>query len=144
MAGKFNQDRAEAIVQRNALLAAGAGVADPTPGGFDVPIMIGLWATMLFELADVYHVQFDKKAFKIVAKSALKAALLFLVGSKTFTTILKYTGIFTLPAVLANGALNYGFTLAVGKLYMGAWQEGWTPTEADLNRVLEDIAKGKA
>lgn len=143
MWASFDEDKANKLIQRKALWAAGWGVWDPTPGGADVPAMVVLWTSMLFDLAKIYRVEFDQKAFKIMAKQALQAAGLMFIGLKTFAGIMKYTGFLTWAGMAINGSMNYAFTYAIGKLYQQAFREGWEPTEADIKEALENARKNK-
>lgn len=129
-------ERANAEINMAATLAGGAGAANPIPLVGDVGILVMTWAGLLFRMAKLYGVEFDERAFRILAKEALRSVGIYAAGTLFFIGITKYTGVGTVPAAAANFALNFAFTKAVGHLYQNAWKQG---KEIDLDDLKEVI-----
>jgi uncharacterized protein (DUF697 family) len=99
--------------------SAGLAGAVGVPGAFaahgDVPILIGIWTTLLVRLAFLAGKDLDKgKAAKIVA-GVLLAIGGFAGGVKLMTTAIAYTGIGTIPAMVANAGANATLTYFFGR-----------------------------
>ena len=114
-----------------------AGFADPTPGGLDVPYMIGAWSGMLVTIAAFYDIPINPKSITNTLTSALGTAALYVGGAKLFATALKYTGVGTLAGCIINAILNGVFTCRVGGLYKSCWAKGdeW-PTVKEISNAL--------
>ena len=133
--------RANGIIYGASFGAAMAGAANPVPLAGDVAILIGAWGSMLLTLAGIYGERFDMSTFKQGALQALASVYLYLAGTLLFIGITKYTGVGTVPAMIANAILNFGFTMAVGYMYKDAWENNRTPSAADLEFALNDAAE---
>jgi uncharacterized protein (DUF697 family) len=99
--------------------SAGLAGAVGVPGAFvahaDVPILVGIWITLLVRLAVLAGKDLDKgKAAKIVA-GVLLATGGFAGGVKLMTTAIAYTGVGTVPAVIANAGANATLTYFFGR-----------------------------
>lgn len=123
-----------------AISTATAGFLDPTPGGFDCPFMVGVWATMLVGLGVHYNIDVNKKALVNTLTSALGCSALYIGGAKLFATALKYTGLGTIAGCIVNAVLNGVFTCRVGGIYKNCWSKGdkW-PTAKEIADALINI-----
>ena len=139
----MEQKNNKATVEINmaAVIAGGAGAANPIPLVGDVVILISVWAAMLIRLARIYEVEFDEKAEKILLRQTLRSVGWYIGGTMAFIGITKLTGVGTVPAMAANAALNSAFTKAVGHMYQQAWIEGRQPSKSDLGEALRKAAK---
>jgi len=95
--------------------AAGAvGVPGAFGAHLDLMAITAIWATLLVMLADQAGSSLDKaKAAKIVA-AILAGITFFGTGFKLANTYFAYTGIGTIPAVIANVGANAGITYLFG------------------------------
>ena len=136
-------EKANAEINMAAVIASGAGAANPIPLAGDVVILIGIWSAMLFRMAKIYEVEFDEKGTNILLKQAFRSVGWYALGTMFFVGITKSTGIGTGPAMVANAGLNFAFTKAVGHMYQQAWIEGRTPTKDELIQGLQNAHKGQ-
>jgi len=133
----------------SAVTAGAIGV----PGAFgahaDVPLLAGIWATLLVLLAKDAGAELDKaKATKIVAAIFLGISF-FGTGFKLANTYFAYTVIGTLPAIIANVGANGSITYLFGKAAARAFlAEGATgPAEsigANILAIMVAMLKGNS
>jgi len=119
---KSKDENAEALIAIAIGTTAVAGFFDPTPGGIDVPVIIGAWATMLAGMANIYGMDFDRNNFTRVASAGLGSAGMFTLGTKALTWILKMTGFGWIAGGGINAFLNGIFTWRVGRAYQKAFK----------------------
>lgn len=131
--------KANAEINMAATIAAAAGVANPIPLAGDVVALVAIWTGMLISTARIYEIEIDERSIRIALKQAWRSLGWYAAGTISFITIVKWTGVFTVPAAAANGALNAAFTKAVGHMYQQAWIEGWdSPSQEDLDGALKN------
>ncbi len=58
-----NDIKANRLIKTAIVVTAAAGAIDFTPGGIDVPVIIGAWGTMLGGMAVLYDARFDLGEF---------------------------------------------------------------------------------
>ena len=124
-------EQVNAVIVKSSTVTAVAGFADPTPGGVDVPVIIGAWVVMLGRIAKIYDVPFDANAVKNVLVQAVGGVSLFMAGTKVLTWLLKMTGVGWLGGGLINAVLNGWFTLQIGRMYKTCWRRGSVSPSAD-------------
>lgn len=132
-------NNANLLIYAVATKAAVAGALNPVPLVGDVGILVFLWTGLLTGLAVNYKVDFDKGIFQTTVIQVIQSVGIYAIGTFLFIGILKYTGIGTTLAMIVNGALNFGFTLAVGKMYQNAWKNNKNPDAKDLEDVLKNV-----
>lgn len=82
--------------------------------GVDLLIIAGAWVVMVVRLASqAGHVMSKARARKLCTAIAVSMGG-FLGGTKAAITAFAYTGIGTIPAMVANGGLNGVITYVVG------------------------------
>jgi uncharacterized protein (DUF697 family) len=128
----------KATIVRCSMGAAGVGI----PGAFaahgDLVAIGAIWTTMLIRLATHAGENLENsKATKIVA-GVFAGIGLFKVGFKLANTYFAFTGVGTLPAMIANASVNGGVTYlfgrASGKLFLS---EGFRDsTESIVQNLL--------
>lgn len=133
--------KANEIIWGAASTAAIAGAFNPVPFAGDIAILITTWVVMLGSLASVYNTSFNESAFRVAAWEALKSAGLYVLGTLSFIYALKFTGMGTLPAALANATLNFGFTMGVGFMYKKAWRNNAEPDTDEMEKVLKEVVE---
>jgi uncharacterized protein (DUF697 family) len=126
----------DAIIYGAASTLAVVGFFNPVPL-LDAVFILGTWAGMLTTLAGTYGVEFNAKAFMTLLKQILLSIGAYALGVLSFLTVIKWTGIGTLPAAIANAGLNFTFTWAVGNLYREAWAEGREPASDEIEQRLK-------
>lgn len=132
-------DDAEVLIWAAASGAAVAGALNPVPFVGDGIVLITAWITMLTGIAKIYEVSFNAKTFRIGALQAFKSIMLYAVGTLSFIYLLKYTGVGTIAAAIANAALNFGFTAGIGFMYKEAWENDEEPTTKDIGELLKNV-----
>jgi uncharacterized protein (DUF697 family) len=135
--------RANAVILGAAAGLAVAGFVNPIPL-LDGVYIATAWAGMLASLAPICGVKFDKTAFMTAIKAVFFSLGAYLVGVYAFLTIIKWTGVGTFPAAIVNAALNFSFTVGVGKVYENAWSEGREPGSDEIAsqfRTMIDLVK---
>lgn len=115
----------------------GVGLFSAFAAHADVAVITGAWATMLVTLAVQAGHSLDKdKALKIVAGVLLGVGGL-VGGTKLATTYFAYTGVGTIPAMLANASANATLTYLVGKAAATAFLE--TETLGTASSIVGSI-----
>lgn len=114
----------QATIIRRSLAAGGIGIPGAFGAHLDVAPIAVVWTEMLVRLAGQARREMDKaKAAKIVA-GVLAGIGIFKVGFKAANTYFAYTGIGTVPAVLANvgvnGVATYLFGRACAQLFLSS------------------------
>ena len=94
---KAQDKAANRIIKQSVYAAMAAGALDPTPGGFDVTVMVLALARGNAAMSDIYEVTFDQDTFVELMKHALVTAGAFYVGLKGWSWFLKMTGIGFMP-----------------------------------------------
>jgi uncharacterized protein (DUF697 family) len=133
-----NNTTANAVIFGAAGTVAVAGFLNPVPL-LDYAYIFAAWAGMLATLAPVCGAKFDKEGFYALIKSAFASVAAYMLGVYAFITAVKWTGIGTIPAAIVNAALNFSFTVAVGKIYEAAWSEGREPAKDELTKRFTAI-----
>ena len=114
--------RMKATILWSALAAGAVGI----PGAFgahaDVPVLLGIWTTLLIRLASQAGESMSKATAAKVAAGVLVGIGGFQAGVKLATTYFAYTGVGTIPAIIvnagANASLTYIFGRAAGKVFL--------------------------
>ena len=135
----MDNDDIDVIMYTAAGTAAVAGALNPFPFVGDGLILITAWGGMLTAISAELGFEFDMKSFKIIALQAFQSVALYAMGTLSFIYLLKYTGLGTPAAAMANAALNFGFTLGVGTMYRNAWEKGEEPTSQDILDLLKGV-----
>jgi hypothetical protein len=93
--------------------AEGLGSAFLGPGA-DLMIIATAWAGMIGALAGIADVKLDKITALKIATTILVSFGSFVGGSKLAVQAFAYTGVGTLPALVANGGINAVVTYLTG------------------------------
>lgn len=140
--GEDRDRKADDIIMQTSGGMAALGITNPIPLA-DAPLLISGWGTMLVRLAACYDVAFDLDGFMLMMKQMPISVWLYVFGVGAFLTITQWTGVGTVPAGIANGALNGAFTYALGKLYKQAFREGRVPTSKEVYTTLKNAKPRK-
>lgn len=105
----------QATILRRSLVAGGIGIPGAFGAHLDVAPLAALWTEMLLRLAGQAGQEMEKaKAAKIVA-GVLAGIGTFKMGFKAANTYFAYTGIGTVPAIVANASVNGVATYLFGR-----------------------------
>jgi uncharacterized protein (DUF697 family) len=100
---------------KNALIAGGVGIVGAFGAHADIPFLIGIWVKMTLEIADCMGRKLDKDRAKKLVTGVITGIGGFVGGVKLANTYFAYTGIGTIPAILANVGTNGSLTYIYGK-----------------------------
>lgn len=130
--------KADRIINQWAMASAIAKGVGPTT---DTLALIGVWAKMLTEIAEVYEVDFDRSEFEKAAKNSLKSLGLYNAGSILASAITSILGVSPVWSFLANSTLSASLTRNLGKNYKDSWRSGKSPENITsiLSESLQDI-----
>ncbi len=91
------------------------GVAGAFGAHADLPVIAAAWATMFVKLAAKSGNAMSRDTALKVATGVIVGVGTFATGVKVATTWIAYTGIGTVPAILANVSTNGALTYMVGR-----------------------------
>lgn len=102
------------IILKNSFWAAAVGVPGAFAAHADIPILAGIWAKMIYEIAEDNNIELNEaNAIKIAA--AIGGAVgIAAVGVKAANTYFAYTGIGSLLAIPLNATANGVGTYLIG------------------------------
>jgi len=114
--------RMKTTIAWSAASAGAIGIPGAFAAHFDIPVLVGIWSNLLVRLA----IQAGRDIEKGVAAKIVAGVLLaiggFAGGVKLMTTALAYTGVGTVPAIIANSGANatltYFFGRSVAKVFL--------------------------
>ncbi len=132
-----SETRGNVLIYSAASGLAVAGFANPLPLA-DALYIIPSWAGMLAGVAHAFEVKFDTDAFKTMMGQILLGMGVYVIGVGVFSTIVKWTGVGTFPAAIVNAALNFSFTVVLGKVYQAAWAEGREPAANEIEKQFKN------
>jgi uncharacterized protein (DUF697 family) len=116
-----------------------AGFLDPTPGGLDVPVIVGAWMTMLGGMNSIYKGPFDSAAARIALEQGLVSLGSFVIGTKTLIFLLKLTGVGFLVGGGINAALNGIFTWRIGVMYQKRFKSGKAVSLSEVTTAVANL-----
>lgn len=122
-------------IARSSFAAAAVGV----PGAFaahgDIPVLTGIWANMIYRLAKHSECPMDMATAARIAGSIAVSMAAMSAGVKAANSYFAYTGVGTLPAIVANAGANGVGTWLVGRACADVM------VEKDLERMAEKVIK---
>jgi uncharacterized protein (DUF697 family) len=114
-------------VTRSSFAAAAIGIPGAFGAHVDVPAIAAIWTGMLLRLSAQAGSRMENGKAMKVAAGVLAGIGLFKMGFKLANTYIAYTGIGTIPAVVANaganGTVTYLFGRSAGKLFLSENKE---------------------
>lgn len=120
-----------------AALAGAVGVPGSFAAHADVWVLGLVWAGLFTTIADATGTTFTRHERTRIIKGVLAGAAAFIGGMKAATTVIAYTGVGTIPAMLANASINATFTYTFGMaLYQVFSSKEKHVTTADLIQAI--------
>lgn len=102
------------IIMERAKFLGALGVPSVAIPHSDVPVIIGTWGNMIYELSQEANLKIDKQATLKLALAVSKSGLAMLGGIKIMSSVFSWGGITTPFAAAANGVANFYFTKSLG------------------------------
>jgi uncharacterized protein (DUF697 family) len=129
------------IINQHVVMAAGAAVPGTFIPASDLPVLIGIWATMITRIGMDCGYSFTYEHILKQLTAATAGVGFYFAGGKLFGSLLHLIpGIGTIAYLAANATLNAIFTNRLGKLTSDLFNEPGFDLET-LGKALEGIVQ---